>query len=269
MRSDLLQPLVAAPLDPPVVGARLGIAEVLGEDRVLLGMAGMWVAHYLYLCRMPGTFSGVTLSMKSSSIRIGVAKPQAPRHSTSMTVNLPVGAGGPELAAAGLPEQRLQHILGAADVAGRRGAHLDEVPAHRMGVVHGVERHHALDVRRGEIQYLGHLADGRLGDPAARFLHHPERRQQARLLGGILGEQLLQARPARPDEYAARTALSRLGLLADPCSPAPRRPPLPAAPLSHSSVDLSHDDVHAGVDGDDVGQERALTHGGQAREVDE
>src|SRR6185312_13203439 len=111
--------------------------------------------HYGYLCRMPGTLSGVTFSMKSSSTRIGVAKPQAPRHSTSMTVKRPSGL-----------EQRLHHVLRAADVAGRGGADLDEVAAHRVGVIHGVERHHAFDIGRREIEHLGDLADRRLRDPA-------------------------------------------------------------------------------------------------------
>ena len=200
MPKDLLQPLVSAALYPPVERARLGIPEVLGEDRVLLGMTGMRVAHYLYLWRMPGTLSGVTLSMKSSSIRIGRGKAAGAETLDLDHGESAVRAGGPELAAAGLPEQRLHHVLRPADVAGRGGADLDEVPADRMGVVHRVERDHALHVRRGEIQHCGHLTDGRLGDPAPRFLHHPERRQQAGLLGGILGEQLLQPGPRRADE---------------------------------------------------------------------
>ena len=44
---------------------------------------------------MAGTFSGVTLSMKSSPTRIGVANPHAPRHSTSITVNRPSGLVAP------------------------------------------------------------------------------------------------------------------------------------------------------------------------------
>src|SRR6185503_1218369 len=39
--------------------------------------------------RISGTRSGVTDSMKSSLIMTGVAKPHAPRHSTSITVYLP------------------------------------------------------------------------------------------------------------------------------------------------------------------------------------
>src|SRR5438128_8680040 len=44
-----------------------------------------------YLFTISGTFSGVTFSMKSSLIMIGVANPQAPRHSTSITVHFPSG----------------------------------------------------------------------------------------------------------------------------------------------------------------------------------
>ena len=115
----------------------------------------------------------------------GVAKPQAPRHSTSITVKRPSGLRGAQLAAARLLQERLHHILGAADVAGRRRADLDEVPPDRMLVVHRVERHHALHVRRREAEHLGHLRHRRLGDPAARLLHHPERGQQRGLLGRV------------------------------------------------------------------------------------
>src|SRR5256886_14094542 len=53
------------------------------------------VAHYLYFLTSSGTFSGVTDSMKSSSTSTGVANPQAPRHSTSITVHLPSGLVAP------------------------------------------------------------------------------------------------------------------------------------------------------------------------------
>src|SRR5437667_10540047 len=49
------------------------------------------LAFHLYFLTSSGTFSGVTLSMKSSLISTGVAKPHAPRHSTSITVQLPSG----------------------------------------------------------------------------------------------------------------------------------------------------------------------------------
>src|SRR2546423_10474710 len=48
-----------------------------------------------YFLTISATFSAVTLSMKSSLTRIGVAKPQAPRHSTSMMVHLPSGLVAP------------------------------------------------------------------------------------------------------------------------------------------------------------------------------
>ena len=112
--------------------------------------------------RMPGTFSGVTDSMKSSLTMTGVAKPQAPRHSTSITVNLPSGLVAPSSPQSVCFEQRLHHVLRAADVAGRRGADLDEVPADRMLVVHRVERHDALHVRRRQLEHLRHLGHRRL-----------------------------------------------------------------------------------------------------------
>ena len=163
MPSAFSQRLVAAALHPAVERARLGVAEVLREDDRLLRVARMRIAHYVIPLRgCAGTFSGVTDSMKSSLIMIGVAKPQAPRHSTSITVNRPSGLVAPSSLAAGVLEQRLDHVLGAADVAGRRGADLDEVPADRMLVVHRVERHHALHVRRRELEHLRHLGHGRL-----------------------------------------------------------------------------------------------------------
>ena len=122
--------------------------------------------------------------MNSSLTMTGVAKPHAPRHSTSITVN-----GRPatcaELAASGLLEQRLHHLLGAARAARRRRAHLDEVAAHRMLVVHRVERDHALHVRRRELEQLRDLDHRLLAHPAALALHHPERGQQRRHLGRV------------------------------------------------------------------------------------
>src|ERR1043166_9094653 len=53
-------------------------------------------AHgYRYFFTSSGTFSGVTLSMKSSLTSTGVAKPHAPRHSTSITVQRPSGLVAP------------------------------------------------------------------------------------------------------------------------------------------------------------------------------
>ena len=51
----------------------------------------------VYRATRAGTFSAVTLSMKSSSTRTGVGKPQAPRHSNSINVNMPVGSVSPTL----------------------------------------------------------------------------------------------------------------------------------------------------------------------------
>src|SRR5207247_4446234 len=50
---------------------------------------------HLYFLTISGTFSGDTLSRKSSSTSTGVANPQAPRHSTSITVHLPSGLVAP------------------------------------------------------------------------------------------------------------------------------------------------------------------------------
>src|SRR2546429_3020182 len=53
------------------------------------------LVFHLYFLTSSGTFSGVTLSRKSSSTSTGVANPQAPRHSTSLTVHLPSGLVAP------------------------------------------------------------------------------------------------------------------------------------------------------------------------------
>src|SRR5207237_8296573 len=80
-RARLLERGVPPALHPPLVGARVRLAEVAGEEHRLLGMRLVGVAHYLYFLTSSGTFSGVTDSMKSSSTSTGVANPQAPRHS--------------------------------------------------------------------------------------------------------------------------------------------------------------------------------------------
>src|SRR5207249_1445591 len=51
--------------------------------------------HHLYFLTISGTRSGVTDSMKSSLTSTGVAKPHAPRHSTSVTVQRPSGLVAP------------------------------------------------------------------------------------------------------------------------------------------------------------------------------
>src|SRR5213075_970242 len=53
-----------------------------------------FVAHRYFLTSS-ATFSAVTLSTKSSLISTGVAKPHAPRHSTSTIVHLPSGLVAP------------------------------------------------------------------------------------------------------------------------------------------------------------------------------
>jgi hypothetical protein len=68
-------------------------------------------------------------------------------------------------------------------------------------VVHGVEGHHALDVRGRESEHLRHLTDSRLGYPAAFLLNHPKRREKTGLLGGIEAEELFQLdQPLAPED---------------------------------------------------------------------
>src|SRR5215472_5988761 len=74
----------------------LRVAEILGQDDGFFGVGLVGVAHQVeYLFTISGTFAGVTPSMKSSFTMRGVAKPQAPRHSTSITVQFPSGDVAP------------------------------------------------------------------------------------------------------------------------------------------------------------------------------
>src|SRR6266542_1974499 len=67
------------------------------NDRSTIGHWTFYIDHsaHLYFLTISATLSTVTLSMKSSLTRIGVAKPQAPRHSTSTIVHLPSGLVAP------------------------------------------------------------------------------------------------------------------------------------------------------------------------------
>src|SRR5690606_1372712 len=91
----LPQALISAALDPAGIGPGLGVAKVLREEGVFFRVDRMRETHQRYLSSRAGTFSGVTLSMKSLSMITGVAKPQAPRHSTSTTVKRPSGLVAP------------------------------------------------------------------------------------------------------------------------------------------------------------------------------
>src|SRR5690606_21080966 len=106
-----------------------------------------------------------------------------------------------KLPAAGFLQERTYHVLGTANVAGRRGAHLDEVFANRMLVVHGVERDHALHVCGRDLGQLGHFRHGLLAHPAAVFLHHPWRGKQCCHPGWIAREEFLELCPARTNEH--------------------------------------------------------------------
>src|SRR5690606_7976787 len=75
--------------------ARLGDSEVLGDHRRLARVRRVRVPHPSSSARRSGTRSGVTDSRKLSLIITGVAQPQAPRHSTSITVNRPSGEVAP------------------------------------------------------------------------------------------------------------------------------------------------------------------------------
>src|SRR6185312_6039184 len=107
----LLERRVAAPFFPSVERRGLPVSKILGEDDRLPLVRLVRISHVSARERRDvdrrcevakgeaidhsrpastsGTVSGVTDSMKSSLIMIGVANPHAPRHSTSITVNLP------------------------------------------------------------------------------------------------------------------------------------------------------------------------------------
>ena len=86
-------------------------------------------------------------------------------------------------------------------------------------------------------------------------------------LVGIEREQLLQ--PVQSFAPENRLVGCGLGPMAAMSRSVLGDAPMRAGVRCRSSVHLSHDDVHAGVDGDHVGQQRTLAHGGEAGQVDE
>src|SRR5687767_7148522 len=87
--TPLLRPSIVGASHPPKERETTVLSEIFGEDRRFPLMGLVRISHYFRAARSSGTCSGVTDSMNSSLIITGVAKPHAPRHSTSMTVNFP------------------------------------------------------------------------------------------------------------------------------------------------------------------------------------
>jgi hypothetical protein len=86
-------------------------------------------------------------------------------------------------------------IIGAAQHAGRRAAHLDMgFFAHRLQLEHGVERRHFEHADIGHLQHFGDGTNGRLRQPALMlFLRAPKQRDDRRSLAafGIFADLLL------------------------------------------------------------------------------
>jgi len=97
-----------------------------------------------------------------------------------------------ELTGVRVPNKCLEHILGSADSTRGRRAHLDEIPSHRVLVVHGVESHHSLHVRRSQVEKTRDLDHSFLAYPAALALNDPERRQQRRHFRWIPFEKVVE-----------------------------------------------------------------------------
>src|SRR5512146_2319490 len=125
--------------------------------------------RYSSPARMSGTRSGVTDSMKSSLIMIGVAKPQAPRHSTSITVYFPSAEVWPSS----------KH-----PVCFKKASTTFSAP-------------HALHVRWRELEHLGYFGHRVFTHPPSLVLHHPQRGQERRHLGRIARQHLVQLFAAR------------------------------------------------------------------------
>ena len=106
-------------------------------------------------------------------------QPQPPAHSSVLSVTRPSACRltglDPELAL-----ERLERLLCADERAGDVRADLDEVLADRLELEHVVEARDGLAVGRGQVERLGHLAEGLRRQPAVALLREAQRRQHRR-----------------------------------------------------------------------------------------
>ena len=102
------------------------------------------------------TCSGARHSCQSSFTITTGARSQAPRHSTSSSVNVPAGIGLARLDADRFA-QFLGHALGAAQRARQRAADVHDVLADRLREEHRVVRHDVLDFGRRAANLLRHV----------------------------------------------------------------------------------------------------------------
>ena len=115
------------------------------------------------------TCSGASRSCHPSSLIISTgARSQAPRHSTSINVNMPSAVVWPGRDAE-LGAQFLGHPLGAEQRARQRAADVEHVLPDRLRVEHRVVRHDVLDFGGRAANLLRHEPHRRAGDriPAA------------------------------------------------------------------------------------------------------
>ena len=114
-----------------------------------------------YWSRILASLAGLTCWWTSSSIMITGARPQAPKQRPTSKREQAVGGRLADLD----PQRRLergQHLLAAADVAGRAQADADQVLAARNGGEEGIEADHAGHFAIGLVQRQGDLLQGRL-----------------------------------------------------------------------------------------------------------
>ena len=98
--------------------------------------------------------SGVRFPTTTPLICMAGATSQIPRQALFFQVNRPSGVVSPTLTPSSLA-RALEHVAGAADVAGRGLAHPDDVFALGLPGVHGVKTHHPEDFAPLDVQARG------------------------------------------------------------------------------------------------------------------
>ena len=150
-------------------------------------------------------------------------------HSTSSRVKVPSAVVLPALDAEAVLEV-VEQLLAAEEHARDVRAHVDEVVAHRLALEHLVERAGAEHLGRRDVDELGDVRHGVVGDVAVLLLGQVQQRDERRLRPRVAGDDLL----------GGDRVLARRG--------------------EPSAVDLAHDRVDARDDGDGVGDEAAAHH---------
>ena len=202
------------------------------------------------------TSSGRRHSCQASLTMTTGARSHAPRHSTSISVKVPLASVSPGLMPS-VAAQLLGDPLGAVQRARQRPADAQHEPADRLGVEHRVVRHDVLDVGGGDPEQSGDVAHRVGGDVALLVLHQVERRQHRRPLavGRIARDDLVEAGAVfRACRRTARPVRRRA------CAPTCGRWRRTPSSDESSPVHVSHHDVDRSDHGDDVGNQPADDH---------